>query len=117
MFFSCDVSLLITLKIALCNNPMIICDFEMYAGNCLAVMLLPIVLAVASSSDTRYSSIMRNICMHCVRYVNCLCLSCTIVAMLTTANVETGVTCLWCLPLMYAKSHCITGSLLVFCVG
>ena len=48
-----------------------------------------------------------------VRYVNCLCLSCAIVPMLIPADVETGMTCL---PL-YAKSHCMTGSLLVFCVG
>ena len=84
---------------------MIPCDCEMYASNCLFVMLLPLVLAVAISSDTRYSLTGRNICMHCVRYVNCLCLSCTIVAMLTTANADTAVTCLSCLPLMYAKSH------------
>ena len=96
---------------------MIPCDCEMHAGNCLAVMLLPLVLAVAFSSDTRCSLIRRNICMHCVRYVNCLCLSCTIAAILIPANVETGVTCFSCLPSTHAESHCMTGSLLVFCVG
>ena len=35
---------------------MIPCDCDMYAGNCLMVMLLPLVLAVAFCSDTRYSS-------------------------------------------------------------
>ena len=35
---------------------MIPCDCDMYAGNCLMVMLLPLVLAVAFCSDARYSS-------------------------------------------------------------
>ena len=101
-------------------------------------MLLPIVLAVVFSNDTKYSSwsdcrivgakvacvlphSVRNVCKHCVRYVNCFCLSCTIIAMLipvsTSIAVSTGMTCLSCMPLMYAKSHCMTGSLLVFCCG
>ena len=62
----------------------------------------------------------RNVCRHCVRYVNCLCLSCTIVAMLipvfTSIAVSAGMTCLACM-LMYAESHCTTFSLLVFCCG
>ena len=117
---------------------MLPCDCELYAGDCRTVMLLPIVLAVVFSTDTRYSSwsdcrtvgakmacvlphSVRNVCRHCVKYVNCLCLSCTIVAMLmpvsTSIAVSTGMTCLSWMPLMYAKSHCMTGTVLVFCVG
>ena len=35
---------------------MLPCDCELYAGDCLTEMLIPIVLAVACSSDMRYLS-------------------------------------------------------------
>ena len=42
---------------------MIPCDCEIFGGNCLAVMLLPLVLALSSSTDTRFALIRRNMCM------------------------------------------------------
>ena len=35
---------------------MLPCDCELYAGDCLTEMLLPIVLAVVFNSEMRYSS-------------------------------------------------------------